>query len=90
MQTIIFMYYDIITEKMIPGIFLIINNKTLESYVDSFMDIKNYIKKLNNNQESLKFKTYTTDFEVGLYKAFELIFNQEHKIRHIGCYFHFL
>ena len=90
MQTIIFMYYDIITEKMIPGIFLIINNKTFEGYVDSFMDIKNYIKKLNINQENLKFKTYTMDFEVGLYKAFELIFNQEHKIRHIGCYFHFL
>ena len=30
MQTIIIMYYDVIIEKMIPGIFIIINNKTLE------------------------------------------------------------
>ena len=33
MQTIIIMYYDILIEKMIPGIFIVINNKTFEGYV---------------------------------------------------------
>jgi hypothetical protein len=31
------MYYDNITEKMIPGIYIIINNKTEEGYLDSFV-----------------------------------------------------
>ena len=47
MQTIIIMYYDILIEKMIPGIFIVINNKTFEGYVDCFTYIKNYINKLN-------------------------------------------
>lgn len=45
MQTIIIMYYDIIIEKMISGIFILINNKTDERYKDSFTSeniLKNY------------------------------------------------
>ena len=49
MQTIIIMYYDILIEKMIPGIFIVINNKTFEGYIDCFTYIKNYINKLNIN-----------------------------------------
>ena len=39
-QTIIIMYYDIITTKLIPGIFIMINNKTEEGYRDCFLYIK--------------------------------------------------
>ena len=47
MQTIIIIYYDVIIEKMILGIFIIINNKTQEGYKDSFTYIKEYINKSN-------------------------------------------
>ena len=40
LQTIVIMYFDIIIDKMIPGIFIIINNKTYEGYYDSFLFIK--------------------------------------------------
>ena len=90
MQTIIIMYYDILIEKMIPGIFIVINNKTFEGYVDCFTYIKNYIIKLNNNNQNINMKTFTSDFEIGLYMAFTAVFNKYNNLRHIGCYFHFL
>ena len=90
MQTIIFMYYDNISDKMIPGIFIIINNKTYEGYVDCFIYIKNYIYKLNNNEEKINIKTFTTDFEIALYHAFNIVFNKNKNIRHIGCFFHYM
>ena len=34
------MYYDNITDKMLPGIFIVINNKIFEGYVDRFIYIK--------------------------------------------------
>ena len=49
LQAIIIMYYDIIIDKMIPGIYIIINNKTYEGYYDSFLFIKNFIDKINGN-----------------------------------------
>ena len=91
MQTVIIMYFDVIIEKMIPGIFIVLNNKTEEGYYDCFNYIKDYLYKLGKKYHSvLKIKTYTTDFEIGLYKAFDKVFNPENKIKHIGCYFHFL
>ena len=42
-QTIIIMYYDIILYKFIPGIYIIINNKTTIGYKEVFKDILEYI-----------------------------------------------
>ena len=76
---------------MIPGIFKVLNNKTEECYYDYFNYLKDYLYKLGKKSHSdLKIKTYTTDFEIGLYKAFDKVFNPENKIKHIGCYVHFL
>ena len=36
MQTIIIIYFYVIIEKMIPGIFIVINNKKEEGYIDCF------------------------------------------------------
>ena len=36
-QTIIIMYYDEILDKMLPGIYITINNKTEEGYKDVFV-----------------------------------------------------
>ena len=91
MQAIIIMYYDVIIEKMIPGIFIVANNKTQEGYLDSFFYIKNYIDFITNfNEDKIKFKTFTTDFEKCLFNAFDKIFNKNKNIKHIGCYFHYL
>ena len=70
--------------------FMVINNKTFEGYVDCFTYIKNYIIKLNINNQNTNMKTFTSDFEIGLYMAFQAIFNKDYNLRHIGCYFHFL
>ena len=91
LQTIIIMYYDEILDKMIPGVFIVINNKTQVGYVDVFKYLKYYIENLlKNRTEKYKFETFTTDFEIGLYEAFNKVFNTNNKIRHLGCYFHFL
>ena len=91
LQTIIIMYYDEIINKMIPGIYITINNKTEEGYTDIFIYIKYYIDKLlKNRDEQYKFETFTTDFEIALYNAFNKVFNVDNHIRQIGCYFHFL
>ena len=90
-QTIIIMYFDIIVEKMVPGIFILINNKTSEGYLEVFAYIKYYIDNLvEYKDEKIKFKTFTTDFEKALFSAFDRIFNKDKKIKHIGCYFHFI
>ena len=31
-------------------------------------------------------KTFTSDFEIGLYMAFTAVFNKDNNLRHIGCY----
>ena len=79
MQTIIIMYYDIIIEIMIPGVFITINNKTEEGYLDCFLYLKYYIDKLIliNKKELLRFTTFTSDFEIALINAFNKVFNKE-------------
>ena len=41
-QTVIIMYFDPIYEKMIPGIFLTINNKFKNGYIEIFQYIKTF------------------------------------------------
>ena len=85
------MYFYVIIEKMIPGIFILMNNKTEEGYIDCFKYIKEYIYRLNKNiKTAIKIKTFTTDFEIALYNSFDKVFNSDNNIRHIGCYFHYL
>lgn len=91
-QTMIIMYYDIIVYKFILGIFILINNKTLNGYKHIFKDIyenvTNYEKETNNK---LHWNSYTSDFEIALISAFTEVFLSKNKnITHYGCYFHFL
>ena len=44
-QTIIIMFYDPIIFKMIPGIFIAVNNKTKPGYIKIFSFIRDYIYK---------------------------------------------
>ena len=35
-------------------------------------------------------KTFTSDFEIGLYLAFTVVFNKDNNLHNISYYFHFL
>ncbi len=93
-QTIIFLYYDYLTFKFIPAIFILNNNKTQIGYQHAFQDIKEYfLNYKNNTKENLQWETFTIDFERAIINAFNLFFNKTNNellIKHICCYFHFL
>ena len=77
------MYYDVLYYKMLPGIIIIVNNKTFNGYLEKFNYIKNSILyKIGNKIERIKWKTLTTDFELALYEAlgreFDFIKNLKH------------
>ena len=76
---------------MIPGIFASINNKKLIGYTQIFTYIKDYIFPLiNNDNEKIKWGSFTTDLEEGLYSSFKNAFNILLGIKHNECFFHFL
>ena len=90
-QTIIIMFYDPICFKMIPGIFIAINNKTLEGYQEIFRYIRNYIfNYIQNDLKKIKWKIFTTDFEYSLHTAFYEIFKDIKNLKHKGCFFHYM
>ena len=90
-QTIIIMFYDPICFKMIPGIFIAINNKTLEGYNQCFKYIRDYIYNyVKNDLNKIKWKMFTTDFEYSLYTSFKNIFSRLENLSHKGCFFHYL
>ena len=90
-QTLIIMFYDPIYLKMFPGIFVVMNNKYYEGYLEVFKYIKYYIyKEVKNNFNKIKWKTFTTDFEESLFKAFKDTFDFSNDIKHNGCFFHYL
>ena len=90
-QTIIIMFYDPICFKMIPGIFIAINNKSLEGYSQCFKYIRDYIYSyVKNDFNKIKWKMYTTDFEYSLYTSFQKIFKDLNNLNHKGCFFHYL
>ena len=91
-ETLIIMYLDSIELKMIPGIFCCTNNKTYEGYKYIFNDIlEKLLAYSKNNKKKLKLKTFTTDFEVSLYSAFNEVFSKEVKdLKHIGCFYHYM
>ena len=67
---------------MIPGIFIKI--------IRLLKVIMNYIEKFIINKEKYNFLTFKTDFEISLFTAFNKVFNKDNKIKHIGCYYHYL
>ena len=91
-QAIIIMYMDVIILKMIPGIFIISNNKAYQGYKTIFQDLLNKINIFTKiNKSKFKLKTVTSDFEKALYSAFKEIFSKEiFNLLHIGCYYHYI
>ena len=85
------MFYDPILFKMIPGIFIATNNKSFEGYKAIFRFIRDYIYKyVQNVLTKIKWKIFTTDFEINLFKAFKKIFNKLKDLQHKGCFFHYM
>ena len=78
---------------MIPGIFIVINNKSLEGYNQCFKYIRDYIyiySYVKNDFNKIKWKMFTMDFEYSLYTSFEKIFKDLNNLNHKGCFFHYL
>ena len=85
------MYFDPILGKMVPGIFAPLNNKSSVGYNQVFAYIKEYIfQTINNDIKKLKWESFTSDFEEALFSSFKHIFHELKKIKHNGCFFHFL
>ena len=66
-QTLIMLYYDPIIYKFIPGVYILINNKTEAGYSNVFKKINNDFdnyRRINNIK--LNWKTFTSDFEKSL------------------------
>ena len=61
-----------------------INNKTLEGYLELFKKIKSIIT--IENSKKLELESYSTDFEIALINALGIIFKD---VKQIGCYFHY-
>ena len=61
-----------------------INNKTLEGYLELFKKIKAIIT--IENTKKLELESYSTDFEIALINALGIIFKE---VKQIGCYFHY-
>ena len=91
-QTIIIMYLDAIILKMIPGIFIVSNNKTYEGYKFIFLGLLTKINSIMScNKSKLKLVSVTSDFEIALYTAFLDVFKTIcQNIKHIGCFYHYL
>ena len=76
-QTIIIMFYDPLLFKMIPVIFMGINNKTLQAYTLIIRFIRDYIYKYyENGLSKIKWKVFTTDFEWNLFNSFQKVFKK--------------
>ena len=80
----IILYQDFISRKRYTGLFEIINDKTLDGYMELFTKICSIIP--IENTKKLKIERYSTDFEQSLLSALNIIFQD---IGAIGCYFHF-
>ena len=81
------MLYAPIYLKMFPCIFVAMNNKFYEGYLEVF---KYYIKnEINSNYDKIKWETFTTDFEEALFKSFKNTFEIIKDLKHNGCFFHY-
>ena len=91
-KTLIIMYYDIYTGKMIPGIFICLDNKTLEGYKFIFTIFKNYIINIIKKKNiRIEWETLSMDKEILLYNSFLLVFDKNFCLyNHILCYFHYM
>ena len=49
-----------------------------------------YSKKIEDKINRIKWKSFTTNYEIVLYRAFGKTFNFISDLKHIGCFFHYL
>ena len=83
-QLIIILYYDEIGKKRFPVLYALVNNKTLEGYLELFKKIK--AKITIENRKKLNLESYSTYYEISLLTALKTIFKD---VKQIDCYFHF-
>ena len=90
-QILIIIYYDNILKKMLPSVFIIINNKIYEGYLLIFDFIKRYITSyIKNELIQINWISFTTDFEIALINSFKKTFEFIPNLKHNGCFFHYM
>ena len=82
---VIILYYDSKSCKRYQGLFALINNKSKDGYIKLFESIRNILTV--EKTKNLNLKTITTDFELGLINALEIVFPG---VRKVGCFYHFV
>ena len=83
-QLIIIMFYDNKQNRRYPGLYSLINNKTLEGYKYLFNKI---IIITIDNTKALNLHSYSTYFETALFTELKHIIT---KMQGIGCFFHYI
>ena len=77
-QLIIFMYYDELSNKKIPGCYALINSKFENSYIEILKSYKNIL--IHENSFKLKKISITSDFEKPLINAINKVFTRREKL----------
>ena len=81
----ILLFYDKLTKTKIPAVYILTNNKYINSYVKIFDKVKNIITL--ENTINLNWKSISIDFESALIESIKKVFNN---IRIVGCMFHYI
>jgi len=79
------MFYDKFSQKKIPTIYILTNNKFQKSYEIIFEKVKNIIK--IENTEDIEWISICVDFEIALSNEINKIFKE---VRIVGCLFHYI
>ena len=83
-ELLIVMYKDIITNLKIPGIYILLNNKSQRMFNLTFKSLINILTE--NKTYELDIKSIITDSETALFKTVEKFFPNTLRI---SCYFHY-
>ena len=82
-QLLIVIFKDIIIHEYLPGLYILLSNKSEMLYDLSFKSLKMILTQ--NRLYQLNIKTITTDTEIALINVIHLNFPNSHRI---GCWFH--
>ena len=71
-QLLILLFYDKLTKTKIPAVYILTNNKYINSYIKIFNKVKNIITL--ENTINLNWKSITIDFESALIESVKKVF----------------
>ena len=79
------MFYDKLIKTKLPNVYILTNNKYLNSYIKIFKKVRNILT--IENSVKLNWLSITIDFESALLESVKKVFKNIHII---GCMFHYI